>query len=208
MATLGYVVPESQQSKEGFHALRRTTEGLLYYTKVDKDETSEIDLDGGNPTDKNGNRQLPTKLDYTDEVTELQSGTTQYLTGDGSTLTFNLTTPVLDGTRIAVFLNGVKQPIDEVWTYASGVVTFKIAPYNGSQVAIGYINKKYKNNTSDLYHQYVFEDGDATYFLDDNGYFVKRENKSRGATALSSDDFNTAESSTYPVASTSWQSAV
>ena len=208
MATLGYVAPISQQSKEGFHAIRRTTEGLLYYTKIDKDETSSIDFDGGNPTDKNGNRQLPTKVDYTDEVTELQSGTTQYLTGDGSTLTFNLTTPVLDGTRIAVFLNGVKQPIDEVWTYASGVVTFKVAPYNGSQVAIGYINKKYKNNTSDLYHQYLFEDGDATYFIDDNGYFVKRENKSRGATALSSDDFNTAESSTYPVASTSWQSAV
>jgi hypothetical protein len=54
----------------------------------------------------------------TDEVIELQSGTTQYLTGDGSTVTFNLTTPVLDKTRIAVFLNGVKQPIDEVWTYA------------------------------------------------------------------------------------------
>lgn len=208
MATLGYVAPISQQSKEGFHGIRRTTEGLLYYTKVDKDSTDTIDFDGGNPTDKNGNRQLPTKVDYTDEVVELQSGTTQYLTGDGSTLTFNLTTPVLDGTRIAVFLNGVKQPIDEVWTYASGVVTFKVAPYNGSQVAIGYIDKKYKNNTSDLYHQYVFEAGDATYFIDDNGYFVKRENKSRGATALSSDDFNTAESSTYPVASTSWQSAV
>jgi hypothetical protein len=207
MATLGYVVPESQQGKEGFHALRRTTEGLLYYTKVDKDETTEIDLDGGNPTDKNGNRQLPTKVDYTDENIELQSGVTQYLTGDGSTLTFNLTTPVLDGTRIAVFLNGVKQPIDEVWTYASSVVTFKIAPYSGSQVAIGYINKKYKNNTSDLYYQYVFEDGDATYYIDDNGYFVKRENKSRGATALTSDDFSTFEA-TSSVASTSWQSAV
>jgi len=207
MATLGYVVPESQQAKEGFHAIRRTTEGLLYYTKVDKDETSEIDLDGGNPTDKNGNRQLPTKVDYTDENLELQSGVTQYLTGDGSTVTFNLTTPVLDGTRIAVFLNGVKQPIDEVWTYASSVVTFKVAPYSGSQVAIGYINKKYKNNPSDLYHQYVFEDGDATYYIDDNGYFVKRENKSRGATALSSDDFNTFES-TSTVQSTSWQSAV
>jgi len=207
MATLGYVVPESQQAKEGFHALRRTTEGLLYYTKVDKDETTEIDLDGGNPTDKNGNRQLPTKVDYTDENIELQSGVTQYLTGDGSTLTFNLTTPVLDGTRIAVFLNGVKQPIDEVWTYASSVVTFKIAPYSGSQVAIGYINKKYKNNTSDLYYQYVFEDGDATYYIDDNGYFVKRENKSRGATALTSDDFSTFEA-TSSVASTSWQSAV
>ena len=44
MATLGYVVPEGQQSKESFHALRRTTEGLLYYTKVDKDSTETLDL--------------------------------------------------------------------------------------------------------------------------------------------------------------------
>ena len=206
MATLGYVAPVGQQSKEGFHALRRTTEGLLYYTKVDKDSTDSIDFDGGNPTDKNGNRQLPSKVDYTDEVTKLQSGT-QYFTGDNSTVTFTLTTPVLDGTRIAVFLNGVKQPIDEVWTYASSVVTFKIAPFSGSQVAIGYVNKEYKNNTSDKYHQYVFEDGDATYYIDDNGYFVKRENKSRGATALTTDDFTTFEA-TASVASTSWQSAV
>ena len=207
MAVLGYVAPISQQSTESFHALRRTTEGLIYYTKVNKDSTDSIDFDGGNPTDKNGNKQLPSKVDYTDEITKLQSGT-QYFTGDNSTVAFTLTTPVLDGTRIAVFLNGVKQPIDEVWTYASSVVTFKIAPFNGSQVAIGYVNKEYKNNTSDKYHQYVFEDGDATYYVDDNGYFVKRENKSRGATALSTDDFATAEGSTYSVATTSWQSAV
>lgn len=207
MATLGYVTPVGQQSKEGFHALRRTTEGLLYYTKVDKDSSDSIDFDGGNPTDKNGNRQLPSKVDYTDELIKLQTGT-QYFAGNGSTTAFTLTTPVLDGTRIAVYLNGVKQPIDEVWTFASSVVTFKVAPFNGSQVAIGRIEKEYKNNTSDKYHQYVFEEGDATYHIDDNGYFVKRENKSRGATALSSDDFDTAEGSTYPVASTSWQSAV
>ena len=207
MSTLGYVTPVGQQSKEGFHALRRTTEGLLYYTKVDKDSTDSIDFDGGSPTDKNGNRQLHSKVDYTDEVTKLQSGT-QYFTGDNSTVTFTLSTPVLDGTRIAVFLNGVKQPIDEVWTYASSVVTFKIAPFSGSQVAIGRIEKEYKNNTSDKYQQYVFEDGDATYHIDDNGYFVKRENKSRGATALTTDDFATAEGSTYSVATTSWQSAV
>ena len=36
MAGLGYVVPQGQDSKESFHALRRTTEGLLYYTKVNK----------------------------------------------------------------------------------------------------------------------------------------------------------------------------
>ena len=206
MATLGYVAPIGQQTKEGFHAIRRTTEGLLYYTKVDKDSTDTIDFDGGSPTDKNGNSQLPSKVDYTDELTKLQSGT-QYFTGDNSTVTFTLTTPVLDGTRIAVFLNGVKQPIDEVWTYASGVVTFKIAPFTSSQVAIGYIEKEYKNNSTDKYHQYVFENGDATYYIDSDGYFVKRENRSRGATALTTDDFSTAESSTYPVATTSWQSA-
>jgi len=206
MATLGYVAPVGQQSKEGFHALRRTTEGLLYYTKVDKDSTDSIDFDGGSPTDKNGNRQLPSKVDYTDELIKLQSGT-QYFTGDNSTVTFTLSTPVLDGTRIAVYLNGVKQPIDEVWTFASSVITFRIAPFNGSQVAIGRIDKQYKNNTSDKYHQYVFEDGDATYYIDDNGYFVKRENKSRGATALTTDDFTTFEA-TASVASTSWQSAV
>ena len=207
MAVVGQVVPEGVQSKEGFHALRRTTEGLLYYTKIDKDETSTIDFDGGSPTDKNGNPQLPSKQDYTQETTKLQSGATQIFTGDGSTTTFTLTTAVLDSTRIAVFLNGVKQEVNEIWTYASGVVTFKIAPFSGSQIAVGYIDKQYKNNTSDFYHQYVMENGDATYFIDSDGYFVKRENRSRGATALTSDDFSTAESSTYPVAATTWQSA-
>ena len=204
MAVVGQIVPEGIQSKEGFHALRRTTEGLLYYTKIDKDETSTIDFDGGSPTDKNGNPQLPSKQDYTQETTKLQSGATQIFAGDGSTTTFTLTTAVLDNTRIAVFLNGVKQEVNEIWTYASGVVTFKIAPFSGSQVAVGYIDKQYKNNTSDFYHQYVMENGDATYFIDSDGYFVKRENRSRGATALTSDDFSTAEGSTYPVVSTTW----
>ena len=206
MAVVGQIVPEGVQSKEGFHALRRTTEGLLYYTKIDKDETSTIDFDGGSPTDKNGNPQLPSKQDYTQETTKLQSGATQLFTGDGSTTTFTLTTAVLDDTRIAVFLNGVKQEVNEIWTYASGVVTFKIAPFSNSQVAVGYIDKQYKNNTSDFYHQYVMENGDATYFIDSDGYFVKRENRSRGATALTSDDFSTAEGSTYSVASTTWSS--
>ena len=206
MATLGYVAPISQQSSEGFHALRRTVEGTIYYTKVNKDSTDSIDFDGGNPTDKNGNTQLPSKVDYTDEITKLQVGT-QYFTGDNSTVAFTLSTPVLDGTRIAVYLNGVRQPIDEVWTFASSVITFRIAPFSGSQVAIGRIEKEYKNNTSDKYHQYVFEQGDATYYFDDNGYFVKRENKSRGATALTTDDFDTFEA-TASVQSTSWQSAV
>tara|TARA_Y100000361_G_C10999126_1_gene258327 strand:- start:24 stop:650 length:627 start_codon:yes stop_codon:yes gene_type:complete len=207
MASPGYVVPIAQQSTEGFHALRRTTEGLLYYTKVNKDSGESLDYEGGSPTDLNGNKQISDKTEYVEEDTVLQSGTTQIFTGDGSTATFTLTTPVLDGTRIAVFVNGVEQEIDAVWTYASGVVTFKIAPFSTAQVAVGYRDKQYKNNSNDFYHQFRHEDGDATYYIDSNGYFVKRENKSRGATALTSDDFTTAEGSTYSVASTTWQSA-
>ena len=206
MANPGYVVPIAQQSTEGFHALRRTTEGLLYYTKVDKDSGETLDYEGGSPTDLNGSKQISDKTEYVEEDTVLQSGTTQIFTGDGSTATFTLTTPVLDGTRIAVFVNGTEQDIDAVWTYASAVVTFKIAPFNGAQVAVGYRDKQYKNNTNDFYHQFRHEDGDATYFIDSNGYFVKRENNSRGATALSSDDFSTFEA-TASVASTTWQSA-
>ena len=207
MASPGYVVPIAQQSTEGFHALRRTTEGLLYYTKVNKDSGESLDYEGGSPTDLNGNKQISDKTEYVEEDTVLQSGATQIFTGDGSTATFTLTTPVLDGTRIAVFVNGVEQDIDAVWTYASGVVTFKIAPFSTAQVAVGYIDRQYKNNTNDFYHQFRMESGDATYYLSDDGYLVKRENRSRGATALTSDDFTTAESSTYPVVSTTWQSA-
>ena len=206
MASPGYVVPIAQQSTEGFHALRRTTEGLLYYTKVNKDSGESLDYEGGSPTDLNGNKQISDKTEYVEEDTVLQSGTTQIFTGDGSTATFTLTTPVLDGTRIAVFVNGVEQEIDAVWTYASGVVTFKIAPFSTAQVAVGYRDKQYKNNSNDFYHQFRHEDGDATYYIDSNGYFVKRENKSRGATALTSDDFSTFEA-TASVAATTWQSA-
>ena len=207
MAVVGQVVPEGVQSKEGFHALRRTTEGLLYYTKVNKDETGTLDYEGGSPTDPRSNRQISSLTEYVDEDVKLQSGVTQTFTGDGSTTTFTLTTAVLDFTRIAVFLNGVQQDVDKVWTYASGVVTFKIAPFNTAQVAVGYIDKQYKNNSNDFYHQFRNESGDATYFISDDGYLVKRENRSRGATALTSDDFSTAEGNTYPVVTSTWQSA-
>ena len=207
MANPGYVVPIGTQTKEGFHAIRRTAEGLLYYTKVNKDSGESLDFEGGSPTDPRGNRQISQLSEYVDEDVKLQSGVTQTFTGDGSTTTFTLTTAVLDFTRIAVFLNGVQQDVDKVWTYASGVVTFKIAPFNTAQVAVGYIDKQYKNNSNDFYHQFRNESGDATYFISDDGYLVKRENRSRGATALTSDDFSTAEGNTYSVVTSTWQSA-
>ena len=203
MATLGYVVPESQQSKEGFHALRRTTEGLLYYTKIDKDNTDTIDLSNGSPSDTIQNPTSGSLVDFDETLIDVQ-----YFSGDGSDTTFDMTTPVIDADRIRVYVNNILMKENVDFTYSSPTITFIVAPANGAQIAVGKINKKNKNNTSDKYSQYLFEDGDATYFIDSDGYLIKRENRSYNTTALASDDFTTAESTTYSVASTTYQDAV
>ena len=189
MAILGYVVPEtSTQTIETFHGLRRTTEGLLYYTKLNKDTTTTIDLSNGQPDDT----QLPTSGAYVDADEVFSS--VQYFTGNGSQLTYTLSPSVLDGTRIKVYVNNVEQTFLTTYTYTSPTLTFIVAPFNNAQIAVGIKEKEYKNNTSDLYQQYIFEDGEATYFIDDNGYFVKRENLNKVLTPLVSDDFTTFES--------------
>ena len=206
MAVVGQVVPEGVQSKEGFHALRRTTEGLLYYTKVNKDSGETLDFEGGSPTDLSGAKQISSQSEYVEADTFVQSGI-QYETGDNSTVSFAMTSPVLDDTRIVVYVDGIKQILGEQFTYSSPNVTFITKPKSGAQIAIGAVDKKYKNNTNDFYQQFRNEDGDATYYIDSNGYFVKRENRSRGATALTSDDFTTFEA-TASVVTATWQSAV
>ena len=201
MAVVGQVVPEGQQTKETFHALRRSTDGILYYTKIDKDNTDTIDLSNGSPDPL---IQLPTSGSNV-EAKEGYIGT-QLFAGDGSDTTFDLTVPVPDATRIRVYVNQVLQKETIDFTYSSPTITFNIAPANGAQIAVGRINKGYKNNTSDLYQQYFFEDGDATFFVDSDGYLIKRENRAYNQTATT-DDPTTIESS-YSAASTSYQDAV
>ena len=201
MAVVGQVVPEGQQTKETFHALRRSTEGLLYYTKIDKDNTDTIDLSNGSPDPL---IQLPTS----GSNVEAKEGyiDTQLFAGDGSDKTFDLTVPVPDATRFRVYINQVLQKETIDFTYSSPTITFNIAPANGAQIAVGRINKSYKNNTTDLYQQYFFEEGDATFFVDSDGYLIKRENRAYNQTATT-DDPTTIDSS-YPAASTSYQDAV
>jgi len=202
MATLGYVAPISQQSSEGFHGLRRTPEGLLYYAKINKDSTDSIDLSNGVPSNT---EQLPTSGAFVNFKELLND--VQYFSGDGSDTTFDLTTPVIDADRIRVYVNNILLEEKTDFTYSSPTITFEIAPDNGAQIAVGKIDKLNKQNTTDKYWQYIFEDGDATYFIDNDGYLVKRENKSYGQTAIT-DDFSTSESGTYSVATTSYQDAV
>ena len=194
----GFVTPESQQSIETFHGLRRTTEGLLYYTKIDKDTGATIDLSDGSPSDT----QLPTSGANVEANINFQS--VQYFNGDGSTTEFTMSPAVLDETRIKVFVNNIEQVLNRDYTYSSPTITFVIKPFNGALVSVGLINKEYKNNTTDKYQQYIFEDGDATYYIDSDGYLIKRENVGYGQTALISDDFSTSESSTYSVGSTTY----
>ena len=201
MAVVGQVVPEGQQTKETFHALRRSTEGLLYYTKIDKDNTDTIDLSNGSPDPL---IQLPTS----GSNVEAKEGyiATQLFAGDGSDTTFDLTVPVPDATRIRVYVNQVLQKETIDFTYSSPTITFNIAPANGAQIAVGRINKSYKNNTTDLYQQYFFEEGDATFFVDSDGYLIKRENRAFNQTATREDP--TTIDSSISVASTSYQDAV
>jgi hypothetical protein len=206
MAKIHYLVPErSVQTTETFHAIRRTSEGMLYYTKINKNENVSIDFEAGNPTDKNGGRQLPTNENYVEDSIKLISGQTQIFTGDGGTTAYTLSAPVLDGSRLIVFIDGIFQELDNVYTYTSPTVTFKIAPKNLAQIAVGKLNKTLQANPSDFYYQYVFEDGDATYFIDSNGYFVKRENFAKSLTRITTDDFSSFEN-TQTVNSTSWRS--
>ena len=201
MAVVGQVVPEGQQTKETFHALRRSTDGILYYTKIDKDNTDTIDLSNGSPDPL---IQLPTSGSNV-EAKEGYIGT-QLFAGDGSDTTFDLTVPVPDATRIRVYVNQVLQKETIDFTYSSPTITFNIAPANGAQIAVGRINKSYKNNTTDLYQQYFFEDGDATFFVDSDGYLIKRENRAYNQTATTEDP--TTIDSSISVASTSYQDAV
>ena len=201
MAVVGQVVPEGQQTKETFHALRRSTDGILYYTKIDKDNTDTIDLSNGSPDPL---IQLPTSGSNV-EAKEGYIGT-QLFAGDGSDTTFDLTLPVPDATRIRVYVNQVLQKETIDFTYSSPTITFNIAPANGAQIAVGRINKSYKNNTTDLYQQYFFENGDATFYVDSDGYLIKRENRAYNQTATTEDP--TTIDSSISVASTSYQDAV
>ena len=202
MAVVGQVVPEGQQSKESFHGLRRTTEGLLYYAKIDKDNTDIVDLSNGVP---NESIQLPISGGHVDFDETLIN--VQYYAGDNSTTTFTLTLPVISADRIKVYVNNIlmKEGLD--FTYSSPAVTFIVKPPSGAQVVIGHINKINKQNSTDKYWQYLFENGDATYFIDSDAYLVKRENRAYNPSATS-DDYSTAEGSTYSVAATSYQDAV
>jgi hypothetical protein len=186
---------------ETFHALRRTTQGLLYYNLRDKN-VGTFSNDGGTTVIANDD-------DYVSVVEEYISGKDQTFTGDGSDTTFTLSDNGREADQIAVFVDRNKTNINyRLFTVSDTTITFTRAPHNNAEIFVRVIKKEYKNESTDTFQQYRFENGRAYYKLNTDGKLVKVENKRMIIDTTNfpyevQDDFSTIESS-YPVNSTTY----
>jgi len=202
---MAYAVPAKDIAKlKNFNGLRRTTEGMLYLTTVDR-ETSTDEITVSKYYEEGKSDLVPKdETNYTDEREEYFN--TQTFAGDGSDKTFTLNASDMNVYNLAVWVNDIEKKPGVDFTVSGTTLTFVIAPANGTPIAVAQINKRYFNNNSDKYQQFTF-DNDASYLINSSGELVKRENKSISRTALGSDDYETFET-TATVASTTYQDAV
>lgn len=184
------------KNRETWHALRRTTQGALWYQKRDKNV--------GTFSNDGGTTELATDEDYVTAVERYISAETQYLSGNGSQTAFTLARSYGTGMsdRLAIIVDGFRQVVTTDYTISGTTLTFVTAPVNGATIVVKRIKKEYKNDSNDTHQQYRFEVGDAYYKLDSNGKLKKIENKRAALTAVS-DNFSTFENS-YPVNSTTY----
>ena len=154
---------------ETFHGLRRTQDGKLYYTLRDKNV--------GTFSNDGGTTELSSDADYVAVVEEFISGVDETFSGDGSDTTFTLTTTGYLADRLAVFVDRTRLTADTDYTVSGTTLTFTLAPHNGANIFVRKIKKEYKNETSDTYQQYKFENGRNHYKLNSDGKLVKVENK-------------------------------
>lgn len=162
-----YYSGQTGSSAITFHAMRRTRDGLLYYTRINSaTDSDEIDLQRYyDPT-----VDLPPD-EYVEEEIVLQETLDEY-TGDGSSTTFILPRTA-DQQRVYIWLNGVLQEAGRDFTVTGTTLEFSVPPFNNSQIAVRYFSKKYYNNESDKYQQYRTEQGDAFYYLNLEGFLLK-----------------------------------
>ena len=154
---------------ETFHGLRRTQDGKLYYTLRDKNI--------GTFSNDGGSTELSSDADYVAVVEEFISGVDETFSGDGSDTTFTLATTGYLADRLAVFVDRTRLTADTDYTVSGTTLTFTLAPHNGANIFVRKIKKEYKNETSDTYQQYKFENGRNHYKLNSDGKLVKVENK-------------------------------
>ena len=187
---------------ETFHGLRRTTEGLLYYNLRDKNV--------GTFSNDGGTTELSSDDDFVAVVEEYISGADDTFTGDASTTTFTLgeSYPSDGADRLAVFIDRNRQTATTDYSVSGTTLTFVRAPHNNAEIFVRHIKKEYKNETSNTFQQYRFENGKAYYKINTDGKLVRVENKriindTANFPYEVEDNFSTIESS-YTVNSTTY----
>ena len=202
---MGLLIPKNTNNElEKFNGIRRTPDGMLYLTSIDPNVDNES-IQYSNYFEPGKSDSVPKDgSDYTDERLELFN--VQYFTGDGSTLTFTLNATGMTAEGLAVFFDGVRKTAYIDYSLSGTTLTFVLKPANNVTITVGQINKRYKNNDSDRYQQFTFDQNTtATYLINSSGDLVRRVNQEGGQTSTT-DDFDTFESSAS-VNSTTYQSA-
>ena len=161
----------SNAFSNSFHGLRRTTDGKLYYTLKDTNV--------GTFSNDGGTTEISSRDDYVTVVEEYISGTDDTFAGDGSDTTFTLgeSYPSDGADRLAVFVDRARQTATTDYSVSGTTLTFVRAPHNNAEIFVRHIKKEYKNETTDTYQQYKFENGRNHYKLDSDGKLVKVENR-------------------------------
>jgi len=199
----------SNTTMKKFNALRRTQDGMLYLTSIDPN-TEKADIQLSNYFEPGKSDLLPKdgETDYTEERLELYN--VQYFTGDNSTTAFTSNVNGIAPEQYVVYLDGVRKTAYADYNVSGTSISFTIKPANNAVITVGQINKRYKNNDSDRYQQFVFDDNTTTIFLiNSNGDLVRRVNNARPSElTVTSDDFDTFETTTGQAYSTTYQSAV
>ena len=209
MAYLVDHTPAASVKQKSFNGIRRTKDGMLYLTSVNPNKGNETIEVSKFFEDGKSDFVGRAETDYVDERLEMFD--VNYFTSDGTAFQFTISTPVLNESRIAVFLDGVQQvPFSDFSLVNNTVVTFTLIPKTGLSIVVGQVKKRYFNNDSDRFQQINFSVNPTTTFLINNtsGDLVKRSNAGVTRNAEGSDDFDTFEDTTASSSTTTYQSAV
>lgn len=174
-----------------FHALRRDSEGMLFYNTLRPTDSGTIDVFNEE------NLQLTDLLDGTDNVeakapaleVNLISGGTKVLSEANATYTVsNLQSYRGDGKYLSLSISRDENGSISVIEILDGGQNFSInddviipASVIGEPVSqadlvirITKLVKQYTNNPTDKYQQYRFDMRKISYYIDDEGYLVAK----------------------------------
>ena len=139
---MAYAVPAKIADKlKNFNGIRRTTDGMLYLTTIDR-ETSTDEITVSKYYEEGKSDLVPKdETNYTEEREEYFNG--QTFTGDGSDTTFTLNASINDVYNLAVWVDNVKKNPGADFTVSGTTLTMIVPPANGVQLAVAQINKRY-----------------------------------------------------------------